>query len=167
MVAMILCNFFKKLFGNKKNKHILDGPGMVNPFTWNKFCVSRTDSYAQHNFSITVVNDYSKCILTGTLRDDDGTIYEEEDGIVIKGSDAKKIRTWDPESLPDVENKIYNDEIKDVLEGCEILDASYVSIVVQYIDGTEQKKVDADDFSLKFYKAVLPYFQKKCNNILS
>ncbi len=161
-----MCNFFKKLFGNKKNnKHILDGPGMVNPFVWKKITVSRSDSYAQHNFSITAVNNYPQCILTGTLRDDNG-IYEEEDGIVLKGPHAEKIRNCNPDSLPDVVNIECNEEIGDMLEEVEILDDSYVNIVVYYADGTEQKKVDEDSFSLKFYQAVLPYFRKKCKNIL-
>ena len=132
---------------------------MVNPFVWNKIIVSRTDSYAQHNFYITVVNDYPKCILTGTLRDEND-IYEEDDGIVIKGSDAEKIRAWNPDSLPDVDNTACNEEIRDILEEVEILDASCVSIIVYYVDGTKQKKVDEDNFSLEFYQAVLPYFRK-------
>lgn len=157
-------NFFKKLF-IRKNKHILDGPGMVNPFVWDKFTVSRSgDSYAQHNFDITVVKDYPKYILTGSLRDEHG-IYEEEKGIVISGSNAEKIRVLDPEALPDVREIILNEEENEMLEGCEILDASSVSIVVQYTDGKLQRKVDADDFSLKLYNAVLPYFRKKCKNV--
>ena len=62
-VVILLCiATLLAIFGCKaKDKYILDGPGMVNHCAWDTFYVSRSgDSYAQHNFDITVTYSEKK-----------------------------------------------------------------------------------------------------------
>ena len=81
-MAMLLgataCIF--SLFGCGK-KHIQDGPGMINDLNWKNFTVSRSDSYAQYNFSFTVEQKDTGFFLTGECRDDQGNEYNVENGI--------------------------------------------------------------------------------------
>jgi hypothetical protein len=137
-------------------QHILDGPGMINPASWDSFSVSRSDSYAQHIFYIQVEVRNEGLFVTGEVRGDDGSIYEETEGILLSDEEADALYALEPALLPDcVPNS------GDPLDGVEILDAPLVSIEVLCTDGRTLEKVDEDDFSLKVYQIVLPCFQRK------
>ncbi len=157
-MVIAVCLF--SLFGclNKKN-HILDGPGMINPDAWNQFSVSRSDSYAQHNFGLTLEYGNRGLMVKGELRGEDGSLYEDEEGIVLSKADAKKIEDLRPFDLPDV----VSTEPEDGGEEPEllVLDAPTISITVDFVDGRIVEKADADDFSLQVYQIVRPYFEKK------
>lgn len=145
------------LFGCKKEKDpfILDGPGMENPYAWNSFDISRSgDSYAEHNFSITVINGEKGYIVKGTLLG-----YEENEGILLPKDACRKIDALEPGHLPDVADTPLPDDMEDVI----ILDAPDVSIHVAYLNGTLLEKVDEDSFSIEVYNIVLPYFREKYN----
>jgi hypothetical protein len=130
----------------------VDVPEMEN---WESFSVSRSDSYAQHNFYISVKRHKSKLVVTGLLRGDDGTEYEENRGIVLPRKACVKIDALQPNNLPDVtaSGEISPDE--DLI----VLDVPEVQVEVVYPDGTLNPKVDADDFSIRVYQIVLPYFK--------
>ena len=136
--------------------HLVDGPGMINPASWDSFSVSRSDSYAQHIFYIQVEVRNEGLFVTGEVRGDDGSIYEETEGILLSDEEADALYALKPAQLPDcVPNS------GDPLDGVEILDAPLVSIEVLCTDGRTLEKVDEDDFSLKVYQIVLPCFQRK------
>lgn len=138
-----------------KDKHVLDGPGMENTVFWDSFSISRTDSYAQHNFQISVKYYEDRYVVTGILRDEDGTEY---DGEVELPEEARiQIDKLLPHTLPDVIPVESGDD--DLI----VLDAPEVQIEVAYTDGTLWQKVDENDFSLQVYEIVLPYFEEKFN----
>lgn len=163
LAVIILCiTSLLSLFGCKnKDRLIVDGPGMVNPFVWHSFSVTRTDSYAQHNFHITVgYYDEDSYIVKGTLMDEDGTEYEDYQGIILPESACQKIDALQPQYLPDIYDY--------VLENAEEpmpLDAPEILIEVAYADGRLLSKMDENDFSIKVYEIVLPYFKEKSENI--
>ena len=136
--------------------HLLDGPGMINPASWDSFTVSRSDSYAQHNFYIQVEARNEGLFVTGEVRGDDGSLYEETEGILLSGEEADALYALTPALLPD---RVTNSG--DSLDGVEILDAPSVSVEVKCTDGRVLAKVDEDDFTLKVYQIVLPCFQRK------
>lgn len=152
--------FLASLFGFKKtpDKCILDGPGMINPFVWDEFSVSRTDSYAQHNFYISVESTDTGYYVKGSLRDEDGTEYEENEGILLSASVRKKIDELAPCSLSDA---VCNESTNDFTDDVFVLDAPDIRITVKYTDGKILKKADNDDFSIKVYNIVLPCFRDK------
>ena len=155
LVVIFMCmSFLLSLFGCKaKDKYILDGPGMVNSYAWDSFDISRSgDSYAQHNFDITVSYSEKGYVVKGTLLG-----YEESEGILLPKSACKQSDALDPGGLPDVTNTISADDMEDVI----ILDAPDISIHVGYVDGRCLPKVDEDDFSIKVYEIVYPYFEDK------
>ena len=138
-----------------KDKHILDGPGMENTVFWDSFSISRTDSYAQHNFQISVKYYEDRYVVTGILRDEDGTEY---DGEVELPEEARiQIDKLLPHTLPDAIPVESGDD--DLI----VLDAPEVQIEVAYTDGTLWQKVDENDFSLQVYEIVLPHFREKFN----
>ena len=146
------------LFGCTAQKpHMADGPGMENTGYWVSFTVSRADSYAQHNFSITVEEAGDGCVVTGTLRDDDGTEYEETEGIPLPAAVRMELDKLQPHNLTNV--GIYPDDP----DGAEVLDAPLVRIEVVCADGVRLEKLDDNDFSLEVYQLVLPLFREKCN----
>ena len=134
---------------------MLDGPGMINPYAWNGFDVTRSgDSYAQHNFHISIKESADGYVVTGTV---DG--YCEEEGILLSESDSAKIDDLDVGYLPDIAVKIASES-----DGLAIpLDEPEVTIHVAYTDGRLLEKVDEDSFSIKVYEIVQPYFEEKYN----
>ena len=76
--------------------HIVDGPGMINPASWDCFTVSRSDSYAQHNFYITVEERNGSLYVTGEVRGEDGTIYTDEEGIRLSKKKRIEFMTLTP-----------------------------------------------------------------------
>ena len=146
------------LFGcTAKKPHMADGPGMENTGYWVSFTVSRSDSYAQHNFSITVEEAGDGCVVTGTLRDDDGTEYEETEGIPLPAAVRMELDKLQPHNLTNV--GIYPDDPNAPMA----LDAPMVHIEVVCADGAQLEKLDDNDFSLEVYQLVLPLFREKCN----
>ena len=150
----LLFGWLATLFGCNKNKYILDGPGMENPDAWVTFSVSRSgDSYAQHNFHITVTDTADGYVVKGTLLN----CEEEEEGILLPKSACRKIDALDPGGLPNVTQSI--SEESDI-ELPLPLDTPEIEIEVGYLDGRLLSKVDKDDFSLKVYEIVSPYFRE-------
>lgn len=138
-----------------KDKHILDGPGMENTVFWVSFDVSRTDSYAQHNFNISVTWCEGGYVVQGNLKGEDGTDYDGE--VVLPEEACIQIDKLLPHTLPDAIPVESGDDDLIVLDAPEIL------IQVAYTDGTLRRKVDENDFSLQVYEIVLPYFEEKFN----
>ena len=143
--------------------HIVDGPGMINPASWDSFTVSRSDSYAQNNFYITIDVRNEGLFVMGEIRGKDGTIYNDEEGIPLPKKAANMIYDLDPAMLPDCQsNSTEMDTGEDgFFEEPIALDISSVNIEVVYTDGRIVEKVDKDDFSMKVYEIVMPYFENK------
>ena len=166
LVVLILCgSLLAALFGGgKKDKYILDGPGMINPASWESFTVSRSDSYAQHNFYIKVEVRNEGLVVTGEVRGEDGTIYEEEDGILLPEDASLAIHALMPAMLP-VQQPAEDSDAGDLLfpDGLEALDMPDVSIEVVCSDGRILQCADEDDFSIMVYEIVMPHFASKYN----
>ena len=157
-VAVVLIAVICVLYLYRK-RYVLDGDGMINPKSWDSFTVSRSDSYAQHNFNIRIDVKNEGLTVTGDLRGDDGTEYEENEGILISKKQTKAIYALCPEELPDVPKK--DNSHNSCFEGVEMLDAPTVKIEVFYTDGRILEKADADSFSISVYQIVLGSFEKK------
>ena len=138
-----------------KKPHMVDGPGMENTDYWVSFTVSRSDSYAQHNFSITVEETADGYAVSGTLRDDDGTEYSQQSPVPIPVELYTKLQQLRPDRLTDVT------ACPDDPDGAVALDAPQVYIEVVYSTGTRREKADNNDFSLEVYQLVLPFFREK------
>ena len=136
--------------------HLVDGPGMINPASWDSLSVSRSDSYAQYNFYIQVDARNEGLFVTGEVRGDDGTLYAETEGILLSEGEAEALYALQPALLPDCQP-----DSGDTLDGVEVLDAPSVFIEVKCTDGRILDKVDKDDFSIDVYRIVLPCFQRK------
>lgn len=163
--CLVLCMIVVFLMVGCGKGHIRDGPGMINPASWNSFTVSRNDSYAQHNFCITVEERNEGLFVTGEVRGEDGTIYTDEEGILLPKKEADQIYALEPALLPDC--KILSaQEDAIILEGGLVLDQGSVSIEVICTDGRVLEKTDEDDFSIKVYQIVTPCFEKKYNSQL-
>lgn len=150
LLGAVACIF--SFFGCR-NKHIQDGPGMINDLNWKAFTLSRSDSYAQYNFSFTVEKSGSDYLLTGDCRDEEGNEYCEEEGICLSARDIPYLRSLNLGNLPDV-------ALASPDEGEEfiLLDASTITLFVTDPDGTVREKAMPNDFSIEFYERFLPYF---------
>lgn len=140
------------LFGRgKKDKYILDGPDMENTLNWDSFSVSRSgDSYAQHNFNLTVKYDSDGYVVKGSFING-----EENEGFALPKSACRKIDELQPHNLPDL--ICMSSEINDEIEEAIALDVPEVRVEVTYTNGTLVQKVDENDFSIKVYQIVEPY----------
>ena len=143
----------------RRRRYILDGDGMINPKSWDSFTVSRTDSYAQHNFNIRIDAKNGGLAVSGDLRGNDGTEYEENEGILISKKQAEAIYALCPEGLPDVTKNDNSDN--SFFDGVEVLDAPTVKIEVFCTDGRILEKADVDGFSISVYQIVVGSFKKK------
>ena len=152
------------LFGCKKDKYILDGPGMVNPDVFDKITVSRYGySEAQLNFNLELTITDDGWFINGDVCRVSG-VYEPEDAIPIPANMQFAIMSLGPNLLPNVTpTETTTDEDSIILDGTEVLDQGNVDIEIIYTDGKRVKKVDKDDFSLALYNIVLPLFEKKYN----
>lgn len=152
VVMVMLLAWLCALFGCNKDKYILDGPGMVNSHAWDSFCVSRSgDSYAQHNFDICVKYADDGYVVTATLINSEG-----EESVVLPKSACQQIDALDPAGLPDAVQSVPDESGEELPMP---LDFPEVEIEVGYADGRLLRKVDQDDFSLKVYEIVAPYFE--------
>lgn len=137
------------LFGcGKGDRFILDGPGMVNTRLWKSFSVSRSDSYAQYNFDISVTYDEEGYIANVI------TLDGEEQEFVLPSAVCRAIDQLNPYGLPDVPSEAPTESEE---EEPIILDAPSVRIEVTGVDGTTRKKIDYEDFSIEVYRIVMPY----------
>lgn len=162
VVILMICTILSLLFGCKEPEpFMLDGPGMINPASWDSFIVSRQDNIAQNNFSINVVDGNDGLVVTGELCGSDGKVYTEEVGILLPPEEAAEIFALEPGLLKD-QQELSESEIAELFpDGTEILDDSKVEIVVYLTDGSILKKVDEDSFSIKVYEIVRPCFENK------
>lgn len=157
--------FLSSLFGCKKDKYILDGPGMVNPVTWESISISQYGySIAQDNFSIDITKTADGCTVSGSIIGDDGTHYEA-DNIPLPKKILFKLHDLDPCGLPDAvsTDAVSTDSAETDAEIFPIdlpLDQGSLSITVRYTDGRTVNKLDADDFVSKVRKTVLPCFKE-------
>ena len=157
--VMLMClAALASLFGcTVKNPPTVDGPGMENTDYWVSFTVSRVDSYAQHNFCITVEETAEGYVVTGNVRDDDGTEYEETEGFILDEQTLIRLQQLRPHKLPDVV------PYPDQPDAPVALDAPLVNIQVVCANGTRLEKVDENDFSIGVYQLLLPGFREKSN----
>jgi hypothetical protein len=133
------------------NRHILDGPGMVNDLTWTEFTLSRSDSYAQYNFWITVVRTDNAFLLTGEVWNEEGYLVHLEDGKALSADDILYLRSL---HLGDLADWTPSDSEDDMI----ILDAPSISLELVCPDGTRQHKNIGDELSFEIYRRFLPYF---------
>ena len=145
---------FFSLFGRKG--HILDGPGMVNKAQWTAFTLSRSDSYAQHNFSFTVKDDDDGAFVMGFCRDEDGTLYENESGIPIPPETVTALRQLGIDELEDVPQTITDDSGE--WEEPVLLDASSLKFSVVYYKDLNVDKAMTMALSTEIYEILLPLF---------
>jgi hypothetical protein len=136
-----------------RNKHIQDGPGMINDLNWKAFTLSRSDSYAQYNFSFTVEKSGSDYLLTGDCRDEEGNEYCVEEGFRLSARDIPYLRSLNLGNLPDV-TPASPDEGEELI----LLDAPTITLFVTDPNDTVREKATANDFSIDFYERFLPYF---------
>ena len=136
-------------------RHVLDGPGMVNDQPWSSFILSRSDSYAQYNFWFEVQKNELGFLLTGECRDEDGEMYvlKHEDGILLSVEDLQYLRG------------LWLGELPDVVSGEDdgepfALDAPSITFVLTWLDGTQQEKGLSSDVSIEIYEHFLAYFKK-------
>ena len=124
---------------------------MVNVPAFKKIDISRSDSYAQYNFSFTLDKSDFSFFVSGECRDENGTIYELESGSCeLSHTDFQYFNNLKLDSLPDVKKTEGPEEI--------ILDAPDYSMHLTYSDGiTREKSIDTD-LTLDFYNRLLPYF---------
>ena len=161
-VLILILSFLLSLFGCKK--HVLDGPGMINPASWDSFTVSRTDSYAQYNFYIKVEQRNEGLFVTGEVRGEDGEFYIEEEGILLSKAVANKLYELQPALLEDCRQSSGENPGETFLpDDMIVLDQPLVDLEVICTDGRVLQKVDQDDFSIKVYQIVVSSFEKKYN----
>ena len=131
---------------------MLDGPGMEYTPEWTEFTLSRSDSYAQHNFSFTVTEGDTDAFVSGVCRDAEGNEYESETGIAISGETLWTLRRMDLEQLQNVVETETWEELP------QVLDESNVTFSIVLTDGTVEKKHISAELSLEIYQQLLPYF---------
>ena len=137
------------LFGCKgKDKFLVDGPGMVNDQPWKAFTLSHSASYAQYIFWFTVEQGDFAFLLTGECRDENDE-YTIDDGVEISAADLRFLRDLRLDALSE---EVSSDD--DLL----VMDAPNVSLVLTYMDGTQQKKAISSDTAIAIYNRFLPYF---------
>ena len=138
-----------------KNKHILDGPGMVRELKWTSFTISHSSEISNEIFSFTIYNDWDSPGVIGDCRDWEGNEYNINEPIPISYETIEAIRAMEPEHLSEANDEPFIFEGEEVL----ILDGSSTNAII-VIDGVEYKKSASSDFALKIYKLLLPYFVK-------
>lgn len=148
---MDIASFLNRFKRTVKDGAVCGGSGKTAG--WDSFSISRSDSYAEHNFHITVQYKPGGYLVKGTFLG-----YEDERCIVLPKSACRKIDELQPHNLPDV---VSNKGESDILDDVMILDAPEVKVEVAYTNGTLLPKVDENDFSIRVYQIVWPYFVKK------
>ena len=154
-VVLLAVSFLLSCFGCGK-KHVMDGPGMVNDQPWKGFSLSRSDSYAQHDFRFEVHRNEFGYVLTGECRDKDGEAYvlTSEDGVELSADDLQFLRSLWLGELPDATSF-------EAKEDLLLTDAPEVSFVLTWLDNTQQEKVLPNDVSIEIYEHFLPYFENQ------
>ena len=129
---------------------MLDGPDMEYRPEWTEFTLSRSDSYAQHNFSFTVTEGDTEAMVSGVCRDEDGNEYDVQIGITITDDTLWTLRRMHLEQLPEEEPWPEDLELP--------LDMESVKLTLTLSDGTVVKKNASSNLSIEIYKLLLPYF---------
>lgn len=128
--------FLSGLWGGKQ-KHLLDGPGMINDQPWKAVTLSYTDgsrlAVGQGDFAF---------LLTGEVRDANGE-YAIGEGIEISTADLQFLKKLQLHKLSDADGD------------------GKTTLVLTYMDGTQQKKAISSDTAIAIYNRFLPYFT--CN----
>lgn len=156
MVIIMCISALLSLFGckNIKDKYILDGPGMVNIPVWKSFSISQSHSCANYNFDFTVSQDeFGDYYVTGTCIDDEGNLYQEENGKPITYETVDKLHALKLDELEDVKEN--QSEIDDDLF---LLDATVVTLNLTYVGGNVVKKAASEDLAFQIYNYLSPYF---------
>ena len=150
-VCFMCIAWLLSLFGCGKEKpHMLDGPDMEYKPQWTEFTLSRSDSYAQYNFSFTVTEGDTDPLVIGVCRDQDGNEYDVENGIVLTGDTLWALRRLNLEQLPEEEPWPEDLEMP--------LDRENITLTVVLSDGTVVKKNASSTLSMEIYQLLLPYF---------
>lgn len=152
LAVLIMCiTWLLALFGCAKGKpQMLDGPGMEYTPEWTEFTLSRSDSYAQHNFSFAVTEGDTEPMVSGVCRDEDGNEYDVQTGITITGDTLWTLRQMHLEQLPEEEPWPEDLEMP--------LDMENVKLTLTLSDGTVVKKNASSNLSIEIYNLLLPYF---------
>ena len=152
-VVFAMCvAWLMSLFGCGEGKpQMLDGPGMEYQSPWVAFALTRTDSNAQYNFWFEVTETDEGAVVTGSCRDEDGTDYETETGILISTEDLWQLRWMHLDQLP--EENSGPDDLP------QPLDMESVKLALTLSDGTVEKKNISSDLSIEIYKLLLPYLK--------
>ena len=129
---------------------MLDGPGMEYTPEWTEFTLSRSDSYAQYNFSFTVTEGDPEPMVSGMCRDEDGNEYDVQTGIVLTDETLWTLRRLHLEQLPEEEPWPEDLEMP--------LDMENVKLTLTLSDGTVVKKNASSNLSIEIYHLLLPYF---------
>ena len=150
VVWMMCIAWLLSLFGcGKKEPQMLDGPGMEYVPNWTEFTLSRSDSYAQYNFSFTVTDTDSDPLVSGTCRDEDGNEYDVPTGIVLTGDTIWTLRRMNLEQLPDAVG---------TKDDQTMLDGSNITCSLTQEDGTVTYKQVSTELSYDIYQLLLPHF---------
>ena len=150
-VVFVCMTWLLSLLGCGKAKpEVLDGPDMEYTPKWTEFTLSRSDSYAQHNFSFTVTEGDTEPMVSGVCRDEDGNEYDVQTGITITGDTLWTLRRLNLEQLPEEEPWPEDLEIP--------LDMESVTLMLTLPDGTVEKKNASSNLSIEIYHLLLPYF---------
>ena len=156
-VIIVCFSAFLSIFGCKA--HILDGPGMVNKAQWTGFTLSRSDSYAQHNFYFDVKDNDEGAFVTGSCRDAEGNIYEVDDGIPVPPETIDRLRQLGIDELEEIpKQEKQQPEQTDGMEEYFLLDDSSVKLTVLYYTELYIDKVVTYELSLQIYEILLPLF---------
>lgn len=162
-VVIIMCiATILSLFGCKK--HMVDGPGMEMPTEWIMLELSRSDSYAQHNFNFTVKELDRSYFVTGECRDEYGE-YELTEPVKLAKKDYNYIKELKLDSFVHIpsESESNNSESDVSFDELIVLDAPSISIVLTYYNGDTKEIGDVNSVSITLYKKLLPYFRKNAN----
>lgn len=81
----------------------------------------------------------------------DGTLFENEEGILLSSETVRMLRSLMLGDLPDAKPDSGGDD-------AFLLDAPDYSLSLTYMDGIQQEKAITNQLSLSLYQHFLPYF---------
>ena len=146
MAVVVLC--LLSLFGcGKKDRHILDGPGMVREVTWQEFTLSQQSDVYEENYSLTVRWDQGNdafYLYVYTI----ATAADDPEPIRLKSKTVNRILSMDFLGLP-------NEQPSDL--ELEILDGTFSDFQVIDQDGVTYKKVLSYEMEQELKQLLLPY----------
>ena len=150
---VLLCCTALFFTGCNRKPFMLDGPGMEYVPQWDKFTLSRSDSYPQYNFRFIVSQAEDVPILTGECTDEEGTPYLSETGIELSAETLWQLRWMDLEQL---DTKNQESPLPDLTES---IGHSQIYLTLTLSDGSVEEKLIGESLSLEIYELLLPYFK--------